>query len=158
MSTHEARITDTARAERSSPAGRYLLGWGLLLAILGTIGFFVNPDFGVGEDVTEDHLFFILHTNGWHNLAGYLGTILCLAWYWWGRSIALGAAVAGLVTGVVPGVQFLVVGDGNVAVNLIPVDLTDAVVLHVIPGVIGLACAGISGRQQRTRDVRHSAS
>lgn len=126
----------------------YLSIWGPLLLVLGVGSLIVNPDFGVGDDVTEKHLFGLFETNGWHGLAGASAGVAAVVSAWsrrWIREVALGVA---LISGMVPAVIFLVSGDGSAALGIIPVDVTDAVTLHLVPGLIGLAC--VAGDAVRT--------
>ena len=43
----------------------YLWIWGAGLIVLGTGSLVVHPDFAVGAEVTEEHLFGVIETNGW---------------------------------------------------------------------------------------------
>lgn len=136
--------TTQERSARRSAPELYLLLWGAGLVFLGTMGFFINHRFPTGHHVTDDHdLLGMFHTNGWHNLAGLAGGVTCFALYRRGRSLPLAAAFVGLATGIVPTVAFLLVGDGNVAFNLIPVDFVDTIVFHLVPGLVGIACAAL---------------
>jgi hypothetical protein len=117
----------------------YLWVWGASLLVLGVGSLVVSPHFGIGDHVARDTLAGI-ETNGWHGLAGASAGVAALASAWsrrWILPVTLGIA---LLAGIVPGVVFLVSGDGSAALGLIPVDTTDAVVLHVVPGLVGLGC------------------
>lgn len=117
----------------------YLWIWGPMLVALGVGSLIINPDFGVGEHVTEKHLFGVFETNGWHGLAGGSAGVAAVFSAWSQRRIrevALGVAVLG---GIVPAVIFLVSGDDSAALGLIPVDLADTISLHLLPGLVGLA-------------------
>lgn len=130
----------------------YLWMWGSMLLVLGVGSLLIHPDFGVGRHVTAEHLFGLFETNGWHGLAG--GALGAIAVYsaWsgrWLRGVTLGVSVLG---GIIPALLFLVSGDDSVALRLIPVDATDAITLHLLPGLVGLACvaADALGRKRRT--------
>jgi hypothetical protein len=115
------------------------------LLVLGIGSLFVNSSFAVGDEATADHLFGVLETNGWHGLAGvFLGSasLFFAMSQRWARE---GAALIGLFS-LASGVLFLLYGDGGVALWLVPVDVTDAVLLHVLPGVVGVICAAVTPR------------
>ena len=113
------------------------------LLVLGIGSLIVNSSFAVGDEVSAEHLFGVLETNGWHGLAGVgLGSaslFFALSERW----VREGAALVGLFS-LASGVLFLLYGDGAVALWLVPVDVTDAVLLHVLPGVVGIVCAAVT--------------
>ena len=124
----------------------YLWIWGTMLLVLGVGSLIIHPDFGVGQGVTAEHLFGVFETNGWHGLAG--GALGAVAIYsvWsrrWLRAVTLGVSMLG---GIVPALLFLVSGDDSVALRLIPVDVADAITLHLLPGLVGLACVAVDAR------------
>ena len=124
------------------PALAYLWVWGTLLVILGGAGLALHPDFAVGADVSHEHLFGVFETNGWHSVAGLAFGIPSLAVASRAPGWAPATALAvGLFGGVVPAASFAAVGDGGVFLGLIPVDLADALTLHLIPGLLGIAAA-----------------
>lgn len=111
-----------------------------MLIVLGVGSLITNPDFGVGAHVTDDRLFGVFETNGWHGLVGGLAGVAAVLSAWtrrWVREVAIGIAV---VAGVAAAVIFVVSGDGSTALGLIPVDFADALTLHLLPGLVGLAC------------------
>ncbi len=132
------------------PVSRIYLGvWGSMLLVLGIGSLVIHPDFGVGRHVTAEHLFGVFETNGWHGLAG--GALGAVAGYsaWsgrWLRGATLGVAILG---GIIAAFAFLVSGDDSVALRLIPVDTADAITLHLLPGLVGLACLAIDGLARR---------
>ena len=128
-----------------SPAELYLWIWGAALVFLGVGSLVVHPDFAVGDRVTGVR-FLGVETNGWHGVAGLASGILALAYARSKRWAPTVAMVVGVVAGLVPGVVFVLSGDRSVAVGLIPVDMVDAVALHLVPGVIGVVCALASAR------------
>jgi len=138
------------------PASRvYLWIWGSMLLVLGVGSLVLHPDFGVGQDVTAKHLFGLFETNGWHGLAG--GALGAVAVYsaWsgrWLRAVTLGVSMLG---GIIPSFIFLGSGDDSVALRLIPVDAADAITLHMLPGLVGLACMALDafGRARRTSAI-----
>ena len=118
----------------------YLFIWGSLLIVLGVGSLIIHPDFAVGDHVTARPLFGVLETNGWHGLAG--GSLGVLAVYsaYTRRWMTVVGLVVAVVGGIVAAVIFLVSGDESSALGLIPVDAIDAFTLHLLPGVVGLAC------------------
>ena len=127
----------------------YLWIWGSMLILLGVGSLIVNPDFGVGAHVSRDRMFGVFETNGWHGLVGGLAGVTSLLSAWkrrWMREVALGVA---LIAGIGAAAIFVVSGDGSAALGLIPVDVADAVTLHLLPGVVGLACVLIDIRLAR---------
>jgi hypothetical protein len=129
-----------------SAARWYLWIWGSLLIALGTGSLVVNPDFGVGAHVSDDRLFGVFETNGWHGVVGGLAGVAAVFSAWtqrWIREVAIGvAALAGIVAAAI----FVVSGDGSAALGLIPVDSADTLTLHLLPGLVGLACVAVDMR------------
>ncbi len=116
------------------------------LLVLGLGGLTVNSSFAVGDEASAGQLFGFVETNGWHNMAGvFLGSasLFFAMSQRWARE---GAALIGLFS-LASGIVLLLYGDGAVALWLVPVDVTDAVVLHVVPGVVGVICAAATPRE-----------
>lgn len=135
-------------AQARTPTTLYLWVWGVALVVLGVGSLVVHPDFAVGDRVTDEHLFGVFETNGWHGLAGGALGVLALfsaAADRWTREVAL--VVAGL-GGILPAFVFLASGDGSVALGLIPVDFADAITLHLIPGIIGVIAVAVDQRDR----------
>lgn len=82
-------------AAQWSPARIYLVGSGVFLVALAAVGFAVNTSFPTEADqvgTTSDHVFGVLETNGWHNLAGLVSGIVALGFGMrpeWARAGAL---------------------------------------------------------------------
>jgi hypothetical protein len=131
-------------SEASRPSRLYLWIWGVMLVVLGAGSLIINPDFSTGNDVHAEHLFGVFETNGWHGLAGLFAGVVAVAFAPSSRWSPTVAAAVGAAGGVLPALLFFAVGDDNVALAAIPVDFPDAVTLHLVPGLIGLACAYIS--------------
>ena len=125
---------------RRSPAELYLWIWGAALVFLGVGSLVVHPDFAVGDGVTGAR-FLGVETNGWHGVAGLAAGILALAYARSSRWAPTVAMIVGVAAGLIPGIVFVVSGDRSVALGLIPVDMVDAVALHLVPGVVGVLCA-----------------
>ena len=69
----------TREVEAWSPARVYLVVSGILLVVLAAAGFAVNAEFPTEAGrvaPTSGHIFGILETNGWHNLAGVLSAVV----------------------------------------------------------------------------------
>ena len=133
-------MLDRSRSGVISAELWYLWIWGSLLMLLAIGSLIVNPDFGVGAHVSHDRMFGVFETNGWHGLVGGLAGVAALLSAWTRhrvREVALGVA---LVAGIGAAAIFVVSGDGSAALGLIPVDLADAITLHLSPGILGLAC------------------
>lgn len=119
----------------------YLWVWGAILVVLGAGSLLLHPDFAVGDAVTDEHLFGVFEVNGWHGVAGLTSGLVALAFARSDRWAPTVAALVGGVGGVLPAIAMFLAGDGNVALGLIPVDYVDAVLLHLVPGLLGLAVA-----------------
>ncbi len=65
-----------------SPARIYLVASGVFLLVTSTAGFMINRTFPIGaaefRSAESHHVFGVLETNGWHNLAGLIGALLAL--------------------------------------------------------------------------------
>jgi hypothetical protein len=123
-----------------TPAQLYALLFGIVLLVVGLLGFIADSTFGTGSDV-EGSDFIVFEVNGWHNIVHILSGALGLA-VWrrrdWARAYALGFGTVYLVVtiwGFITGDQVL---------WLIPVDTADNI-LHLLIAASGLA-AGLSSR------------
>ena len=93
------RTVESSRLVRGatwSPARVYLVGSGIFLLVVAAAGFALNTTFPIGAAETEsaesDHIFGILETNGWHNLAGLISGVVALGFALkpeWARAGAL---------------------------------------------------------------------
>ena len=123
------------------------------LLVLGIGSLIANPSFAVGDEASAGHLFGLVETNGWHGLAGVFLGLASLFFAMSQRWAREGAALIGLFS-LASGIVLLLYGDGAVALWLVPADATDAVLLHVLPGVVGVICAaatpggGLTPRRQ----------
>ena len=135
--TSPDRLLET---DRQMPARTFLWISGGYLLVLGIGSLIANPSFAVGDEASSGHLFGVVETNGWHGLAGVLLGLASLFFAMSQRWAKEGAGVIGLFS-LASGVVLLLYGDGAVALWLVPVDATDAVFLHVLPGVVGVICA-----------------
>ena len=123
-----------------TPAQLYALLFGIVLLVVGILGFIADSSFGTGSDV-EGSDFIVFEVNGWHNIVHILSGLLGLALSRrldTARAYALGFGTVYLVVtiwGFITGDQVL---------WLIPVDTADNV-LHLLIAAAGLA-AGLSSR------------
>jgi predicted small integral membrane protein len=127
--------------DERSPAQVYALVIGLTLVVAGIVGFFYSASFSTGDGTEREALLGILDVNAWHNLlhiaSGAVGLLL-VASYRGARLYALGlGAVYLLVT-----LLGFIAGDGEVILNLIPVNTEDNF-LHLLIGIAGIA-AGLA--------------
>jgi hypothetical protein len=128
-----------------TPAQLYALLFGVVLLVVGLLGFIADSSFGTGSGV-EGSDFIVFEVNGWHNIVHILSGLLGLA-VWrrpdLARAYALGFGAVYLVVtiwGFITGDQVL---------WLIPVDTADNV-LHLLIAVAGLA-AGLASRDATER-------
>lgn len=100
QAAHPGRTNRSAGgAVEWSPARLYLVISGVFLFTASGLGFLFDSSFPLSADAvhaTESgHIFGILETNGWHNLAGMTSGVLALAFAARPRWARLGALVKG---------------------------------------------------------------
>lgn len=126
-----------------SPAQVFALVFGVVLTVLGIIGFFYNASFAAGNETlhNRDAVFGILDVNGWGNVFHLLSGVVGLALvgnYTGGRNYALGLGALYVVVAIV-GIVY-VASDVDSIFKLIPVNTADNI-LHALVGVCGLGAA-----------------
>ncbi len=96
MTQRSGRVATAVDGSAWSPARLYLVGSGIFLLVVAAAGFAVNTTFPIGATETQragsDHVFGILETNGWHNLAGLVSGVVALGFALkpeWARAGAL---------------------------------------------------------------------
>lgn len=128
-----------------SPARIYLVASGVILLVLAAAGFAINTTFPTRASevhATSDHVFGILETNGWHNLAGLLSGIVALGFALRPEWSRLGALVKGIFYVVVTiGIAIEGGPDAWIASN------TADQVVHASLAIGGLASAALTPRE-----------
>jgi hypothetical protein len=115
-----------------TPAQLYALVFGVVLVLVGVIGFFVNASFSVGAAVERDQLI-IFDVNGWHNVVHLVSGAVGLAM----AGTPASARVFALGFGAVYLVVFVLGLLMDPLLYLIPVNTPDHV-LHLLIAVIGI--------------------
>jgi hypothetical protein len=134
--------------EDRTPAQLYALLFGIVLLLVGILGFFADSSFGTGSNVNGSDLI-VFEVNGWHNLVHILSGVLGLAL--WRRPATARAYALGF------GAVYLAVTiwgfvTGDQVLWLIPVDTADNF-LHLAISVTGIAAglASSPGTEGRAR-------
>jgi hypothetical protein len=134
-----------------TPAQLYALVVGAVLVGAGIMGFFYNSSFATGGNFPRDAVLGLLDVNAWHNIVHLATGALGLA------TLASLAAARGYALGL--GAVYLVVtiwgfaiGDGEVLLNLLPINTEDNV-LHLLLAIAGLA-AGAASSTRPARQTR----
>jgi hypothetical protein len=128
-----------------TPAQLYALSFGVVLLLVGILGFIADSSFGSGSHVNGSD-FIIFEVNGWHNLVHIASGLLGLA-LWRRRDTARAYALGFGAVYLVVTIWGFITGDQ--VLWLIPVDTADNI-LHLLIAVAGLA-AGFSSPAADTR-------
>lgn len=128
-----------------TPAQIYALAFGVVLLLVGVLGFFADSSFGTGSNV-EGGTLIGFEVNGWHNLVHVLSGLLGLA-LWanpaTARMYALGFGVVYLAVTVWGFIS------GSHVLWLLPVNTADNF-LHLVIAATGIL-AGITSPQPANR-------
>jgi Domain of unknown function (DUF4383) len=140
--------TDRHGAGERTPAQLYSLLFGVVLLVVGILGFIADSSFDTGGNVQGDD-FIIFEVNGWHNIVHILSGLLGLA-LWrrrdTARLFALGFGAVYLV------VTIWGFATGDQVLGLIPVNAADNV-LHLLIAAAGLA-AGLASPADHAATTR----
>jgi hypothetical protein len=123
-----------------TPAQLYALLFGVVLLVVGLLGFIADSSFGTGSHV-EGSDFIVFEVNGWHNIVHILSGLLGLA-VWRRRDSARAYALGFGAVYLVVTIWGFITGDQ--VLWLIPVDTADNI-LHLLIAAAGLA-AGFTSR------------
>jgi hypothetical protein len=135
-----------------TPAQLYALSFGVVLLVVGILGFIADSSFGTGKHVNGSD-FIIFEVNGWHNIVHIASGLLGLA-LWRRRDTARMYALGfGAVYLVVTIWGFIT---GNQVLWLIPVDTADNF-LHLLIAAAGLAAGLSSAADDRRAPVAGAA-
>ena len=131
-----------------TPAQMYALGLGVVLVLVGIVGFFVDAGFDFGGGIEGDELI-IFEVNGTHNLVHIVSGILGIALAGKNSTARLYAFGFGAVYALVTIIGLI---DGETVLGLIPVNGADNV-LHLAIAAVGIlaAIASPKGDDARTR-------
>jgi hypothetical protein len=125
----------------------YALSLGVVLVLVGLLGFLVEPSFGIGDSAQRGTLI-AFDINGWHNVVHLLSGIVGLAMAGTAAKARLFSIGYGVVYVIVTILGF-VVGDGGLLLSLIPINTADNL-LHLVIALtgigIGLASPAVSSR------------
>jgi hypothetical protein len=125
--------------ETASPARLYCTLVGVVLVIVGIIGFFYSAGFDTGANgvaADTDDVFGILGVNGWHNLVHLALGVLALAVAgsrYGARAYCLGIGLVYVLLAI-----WGFADSDNILIGLIPVNNEDNF-LHLILGLTGLS-------------------
>jgi hypothetical protein len=114
----------------------YAMALGGVLVLVGIVGFFVEPSFGVGDSAQRGTLI-LFDINGWHNVVHLLSGIVGLAMAGTAARARLFSIGYGVVYVVVTILGFIV-GDGGLLLSIIPINTADNL-LHLVIAVTGIA-------------------
>ena len=125
--------------EDRTPAQLYALLFGIVLLLVGILGFFADSSFGTGSNVNGSDLI-VFEVNGWHNLVHILSGVLGLAL--WRRPATARAYALGFGT-VYLAVTIWGFVTGDQVLWLIPVDTADNI-LHLAIAALGIGAGLVS--------------
>jgi hypothetical protein len=114
----------------------YALALGVVLVLVGIIGFLAEPSFAVGHSAQRGTLI-LFDVNGWHNVVHLLSGVAGIALAGTAAKARLFCIGYGIVYVVVTILGFIV-GDGGLLLSLIPINTADNL-LHGAIALTGLA-------------------
>jgi len=136
----------------AGPARLYALAAGVLLSLLGVLGFFYDAGFETGTKLAGDDIAGIIVVNGWRNVV-YLASGLLALCFAARHARPTAAALAGFY--LVYGIWGLAATDHDIGNILEVVPLTDEDnVFHLLIGALGALAALADGPLPRRRKPR----
>jgi hypothetical protein len=156
-----ATTRNTRRFGALTPAQGYCLAAGLVLALVGILGFIADASFdtsatdtdttGNADGALQGDGFLGFEVNGWHNVVHLLSGLVLLAAFRRHRTAKAVAIGFGVVYGIVAIIGLV---DGNEVLGIIPVNGPDNV-LHIALSLLGIV-AGLAsaGADRGRRDDR----
>ena len=115
----------------------YALALGVVLVLVGIIGFLAEPSFAVGDKAHRGTLI-LFDVNGWHNVVHLLSGVAGIALAGTAAKARLFCIGYGIVYVVVTILGFIV-GDGGLLLSLIPINTAD----NLLHGAIALTALAI---------------
>ena len=137
-----------------TPAQLYALIVGAVLVGAGILGFFYNSSFATGSQVPRDAVLGLLDVNAWHNIVHIATGALGLATFARAasaRAYALGLGAVYLLVAILG----FIAGDGEVLLNLIPINTADNL-LHLLLAIAGLGAGAASSTTQPAAEPRRA--
>ncbi len=113
----------------------YALTLGVVLVLVGLLGFLVEPSFGIGDSAERGTLI-AFDINGWHNVVHVLSGIAGIALAGTAAKARMYCIGYGAVYVLVTILGF-VVGDGGLLLSLIPINTADNL-LHLVIALTGI--------------------
>ena len=150
-----AQSERTGGANKKAAGGRSLaqlfcLVTGIVLVLVGILGFFVNSMFNSGPGVSGDELI-IFEVNGWHNIVHLATGAFLLFMAASARTAILGALIFGVLYVVVTLYGFI---DGDDVLTIVPINTADNflhLALAIVAIAVGLAAGGLAGAGAKER-------
>ena len=128
----------------------FCLAVGLVLVVVGILGFFVNSEFAASAGVQGDELI-VFEVNGWHNIVHLATGAFLLAMSPKARTAVIGLLIFGVVYLVVTVWGFV---DGNDILTLVPTNVADNflhLALALLSIAVALAAGGLAGGDRAGR-------
>lgn len=147
---HAGGGADKKEAGARTLAQVFCLVTGIVLIVVGVLGFFVNSDFSAGPGVSGDELI-VFEVNGWHNIVHIVTGAFLLFMAAAARTAVIGALAFGVLYVVVTVYGFI---DGNDFLTLVPINTPDNflhLALALLAIGVGLSAGGLAAASARDR-------
>jgi hypothetical protein len=141
---------DTKAAGGRTLAQLFCLVTGIVLVVVGIVGFFVNSTFNASPGVSGDELI-VFEVNGWHNIVHLATGAFLLFMAASARTAILGALIFGVLYVVVTLYGFI---DGDDILTIVPINTADNflhLALAIVAIAVGLAAGGLAGASAQDR-------